>query len=51
MIGIRDFIDLDRRIWPFADVTETEKAYQGRIKAKTNADPKSPRKYRLILDS
>lgn len=42
---------LDRRTWPCADVEEAEKAYQRRIRAKTNPDRKSPRKYRSILDS
>jgi hypothetical protein len=48
--GVRGRV-LDRRIWPFTDFQEAEKAYQRRIKAKTNPDRKSPRKYRLILDS
>jgi hypothetical protein len=42
---------LDRRIWPFADLKEAEKAYRRPIKAKVNPDRKSPRKYRLIRDS
>lgn len=42
---------LDRRTWPCADVEEAEKAYQRRIRAKTNPDRKSPRKYRLIRTS
>lgn len=42
---------LDRRIWPCQDFEEAEKVYQRRIKAKTNPDRKSPRKYRLIPDS
>jgi hypothetical protein len=45
--GVRDRV-LDRRIWPFAEFEEAEKAYQRRIKAKTNPERKSPRKYRLI---
>jgi hypothetical protein len=47
--GVRGRV-LDRRIWPYADFSKAEKAYQRRIKAKTNPDRKSPRKYRLILD-
>jgi hypothetical protein len=39
---------LDRRIWLFADFQEAEKAYQRRIKAKTNPDRKSPRKYKVV---
>lgn len=39
---------LDRRTWPFTDFAEAEKAYQRRIKAKTNPEGKSPRKYRSI---
>jgi hypothetical protein len=39
---------LDRRIWPFADFQEAEKAYQRRIKAKTNPERKSPRKYKVV---
>jgi len=39
---------LDRRVWPYQDLQEAEKAYRRRIKAKTNPDRKSPRKYRLI---
>jgi hypothetical protein len=42
---------LDRRIWPFDDLKEAEKAYRRRIKAKVNPNRKSPRKYRLIRDS
>ena len=42
---------LDRRIWTFADFQEAEKAYQRRIKAKTNPERKSPRKYQLILNT
>lgn len=45
--GIKDRV-LDRRIWPFTNIQEAEKAYQRRINAKTNPDRKSPRKYRLI---
>ncbi len=39
---------LDRRVWSCQDFKEAEKAYHRRIKAKTNPDRKSPRKYRLI---
>jgi hypothetical protein len=41
---------LDRRVWPFAEFKEAEKAYQRRIKAKTNPERKSPRKYQLIMN-
>ncbi len=39
---------LDRRVWPYQDFQEAEKAYHRRIKAKTNPDRKSPRKYSLL---
>ncbi len=39
---------LDRRVWPCQNFQEAEKAYHRRIKAKTNPDRKSPRKYQLI---
>ena len=42
---------LDRRIWPCKDFTEAEKNYRQKIKAKTNPDRKSPRKYQLIKDA
>ncbi len=41
---------LDRRVWPCQDIQEAEKAYHRRIRAKTNPDRKSPRKYQLIKD-
>ncbi len=39
---------LDRRVWPYQDLQEAEKEYHRRIKAKTNPERKSPRKYQLI---
>jgi hypothetical protein len=45
--GIRGRV-LDRRIWPAENLEAAQKLFQRRIKAKTNPERKSPRKYTLV---
>jgi hypothetical protein len=45
--GAKDTV-LDRRAWSFGSLDAAEKLYDRRIKAKTNQERKSPRKYALV---
>lgn len=45
--GIRGRV-LDRRSWPAENLEAAQTVYQRRIKAKTNPERKSPRKYMLV---
>lgn len=48
--GVKGLV-LDRRSWPAADLDEAQAMFQRRVKAKTNPDRKSPRKYTLVQSS
>ena len=47
--GIRN-IALDRRAWPFETLDDARKLFDRRIRAKTNPERKSPRKYSLVYN-
>jgi hypothetical protein len=42
---------LDRRSWPFNDLSHAEKLYHRRLSQKLDPNRKSPRKYRLISEA
>ena len=42
---------LDRRCWPVEDLDDAQTKFQRRVKAKTNPERKSPRKYTLVQSS
>jgi hypothetical protein len=48
--GIRGKV-LDRRTWPVENLEAAQELFQRRIKAKTNPERKSPRKYTLVQNN